>query len=199
MKIAVIAPEVPKNIKKLINVNEYMIYACDSAVHDLLKQEISIDLAIGDFDSLKNVELLKGIKTIKLNKEKDFSDTSYAVNHAYNYTKDVVLLGGIKGTRSDHLIANILLLNQFNNLIIMDETNKIYLLNKGNHIINKNNYKYLSIFPVNETTITLKNTKFILEEKNLKAGDPLGLSNEIIGDDAVVEVISGRVLVIQSK
>lgn len=60
MKIAVISPDVPKNIKGIVNIDEYVVYACDDAVSELLRQGIKIDLAIGDFDSLRNHDLLKG-------------------------------------------------------------------------------------------------------------------------------------------
>ena len=89
MKIAVISPEVPANVKELINVNEYVVIACDKAVEALINQKIAIDLAIGDFDSLDNKELLKDIKTIKLDNIKDFSDTSYAIKYAYKKTSEI--------------------------------------------------------------------------------------------------------------
>lgn len=199
MKIAVFSPQVPKNIKELINVSEFLIYACDSAVEELKKQKITIDLAIGDFDSLDNIDLLEGIKTIKLNRNKDFSDTSYALKHAYNHSSDVMLVGGIKGSRADHLIANMLLLEKYKNLIILDDTNKIFKIEEGNYIIKKGIYDYLSIFPLENTIVTIKGTKYELEKEFLGAYDPLGLSNEILDKEAVIDLHKGVLLVMQSK
>lgn len=199
MKIAVVSPQVPKNIKQLINLDNYLVYACDSAVKELLNQKITIDLAIGDFDSLENLDLLEDIKTIKLNKEKDFSDTSYALKHAYNHSDDVILIGGVKGSRADHLIANILLLEKYKNLVIIDDTNKIFKLENGKYVIDKSRYDYVSIFPLENSVITLEGFKYNLNKESLKANDPLGLSNEIVYNKAVIEVHKGVLLVIQSK
>lgn len=199
MKIIVVSPKVPSNIKELINIEEYTVYACDSAVSDLYQQNIKIDLAIGDFDSLEDLSLLENIKTIKLNKEKDYSDTSYAINHAYNHSDEVILLGGIKGSRIDHFIANVLLLEQFKNLKIIDDTNKLFILEKGVHTINKEDYEYLTIFPIVDSLITLKGTKYTLDKKHLKEKDQLGLSNEIILNSATIKIEYGKVLIIQSK
>lgn len=199
MKIAVISPVVPKNIKDLIDVDDYVIYASDGAVKDLIEQNIKIDLAIGDFDSLKNFSLLKGINVIKLDKEKDFSDTNYAINYAYKHSDKVILVGGIKGSRIDHFLANLLLLDKFKDLIIIDDTNKIFVLEKGIHEIYNNNYEYLTVFPIVDSLVSIEGSKYNLNLKYLKANDQLGLSNEIMSGKAKISVKKGRLLIIQSK
>ncbi len=179
MKIAVVAPKVPSNIKNLIDVKQYKIYACDSAVIDLINQKIPIELAIGDFDSLKSPEILDDIKTIKLSVIKDDSDTAYALRHAYQQTDDVILIGGVKGNRSDHLVANLLLLEKYPNLIILDDTNKIQKLIPGVYTFT-NKHKYISIFPLEDSVLNLNNALYPLKEERLFKFDFLGLSNQII-------------------
>ncbi len=199
MKIAVVAPEVPENLKNLINLDEYTIYACDNAVSELIKQNVTIDLAVGDFDSLENLDVLKGIKTIKLSKLKDDSDTSYALRHAYQMTNDVILVGGIKGNRSDHFLANLFLLEKYPNLVIIDDTNKIKRLEKGTYPIKKENYDYLSIFPLEDIKITLTGVVFSLIDEELSQYDVIGLSNEIKHKYATLDLSRGVILLIQSK
>jgi len=199
MKIVVVSPKVPKAIKSIIDLNDKTVYACDNAVSELLKQDIHIDLAIGDFDSLKNASLLEGIKTIKLSRDKDESDTAYALRHAYQNTDDVTLVGGIKGSRSDHFIGNLLLLEKYPNLTIMDETNKIVRLEAGTYIINKEIFQYMSLFPLLDSVISIKGTKYELENEELFQYDTLGLSNEILDKEATLELHKGVLLVIQSK
>ena len=199
MKIAVVSPKVPKDIKKLIDFESRVVYAVDSAVHELLKQGVLIDLAIGDFDSLKNKALLKDIKTIKLSKDKDDSDTAYALRHAYQKTDDVVLIGGLHSKRVDHLVANIMLLEKYPNLTIMDNNNLIKRYDAGEYTINSNDYKYLSIFPIDNTKITIKDTFYELNNYKLYRFDTLGLSNKIIKKQATLQVHEGSLLVIQSK
>lgn len=199
MKIAVISPKVPKNIKELINVNEYAIYAVDAAVDELVKQNIKIDLAIGDFDSLKNKTLLENLKTIKLSKLKDDSDTAYAIRHAYQQTDEVILIGGIHSKRVDHLIANIMLLDNYPKLKIMDNNNLISRYDEGNFIIDKDDFKYLSLFPITNVKLSINNTLYILNDYELYRFDVLGLSNEIIKKQAILNIYEGSLLVIQTK
>lgn len=199
MKIAVVAHKVPNNIKELININEYLFYACDEAVLELNKQQIPIELAIGDFDSLEDISLLENIKTIKLSREKDDSDTAYALRHAYQQTDDVILIGGIQGSRSDHFIANLLLFEKYQDLIIMDANNKIFKLFPGELEINKDNFQYLSIFPLEDCKITLRGVKYPLDFETIFKFDVIGLSNEIVDSTANLDLSTGELLVILSK
>lgn len=197
MKIAVIAPKVPQNVKDLIQ--DRIVYACDSAVEALIKQNIAIDLAIGDFDSIQDKSLLKDLKTIKLAKDKDDSDTHYAIRHAYQQCDDVILIGGLSGPRVDHLFANLLLLEQYNDLIIYNNNNLIRRLEIGTYTINKDDYTYLSLFPLMDSIVSLRGTKYSLDQDSLYAYDTIGLSNEIKAKEATLEVLKGVILIIQSK
>lgn len=197
--IVVISPKVPRNLKELIELDDKIVYAVDSAVKELIKQNIKIDLAIGDFDSLKETEYLNNLKTIKLSKYKDDSDTAYALRHAYQQTDEVILIGGLHSKRVDHLIANIMLLEKYPNLVIMNENNLIRRLEVGEYSISKSKYRYLSVFPVTNVKINIKNTLYVLNNQELSRFDTLGLSNEIINKMAIIEVLKGVLLVIQTK
>ena len=165
MKIVVVSPKVPSKIKELINLEDKIVYAVDAAVSALIKQEVKIDLAIGDFDSLKNKDLLKDLKTVVLNKEKDYSDTAYAIKEAYKKTNDVILIGGLHSKRIDHLAANLMLLSQYPTLKIIDNNNIIERYDTGIHYIKKENFKYMSIFPITDAIIDIENTFYTLKIK----------------------------------
>ncbi|NMA04935.1 MAG: thiamine diphosphokinase [Acholeplasmataceae bacterium] len=197
MKIAVVAPKVPKNVKELTK--DRVIYAVDAAVSDLIRNEIKIDIAIGDFDSLKDKRILNDLKCIKLPKDKDISDTNYAIRHAYEHSDNVILVGGLEGKRVDHLIANLLLFEKYNNLVIYNEHNIIKRLEFGEYIIKKEGFKYLSIFPLLNTKITLTGTTYPLYDETLFEYDTLGLSNEIKYESASLTIHKGVILLIQSK
>lgn len=197
MKIAVIAPKVPSNVKDLIK--DRIVYACDGAVEALISMDIAIDLAIGDFDSLEDINLLKGLKTIKLPQDKDDSDTHYALRHAYQQSSDVILIGGLEGSRVDHLVANLFLLEKYNDLIIYNDHNLIKRLEAGTYSIKKEHYTYVSLFPLIDSVVDLKGFKYDLERTRLYPYDTLGLSNEIRDKEAVIDIIEGVVLLIQSR
>lgn len=197
MKIAIISPSVPKDIKKIITVEDYYIIAVDGAVESLSKQGIQYQLAIGDFDSLKDESLLSG-NVVRLNPIKDDSDTAKALEMAFEKSDDVILIGGTEGARKDHFIANLMMLLKYPSLVIMDAYNHISLKTTGLYSLEKKGYDYLSVFAIENSIITLKNVKYSLSNFVLNRFDPLGLSNEIIGV-ASLQIHQGLVMVIQSK
>jgi thiamine pyrophosphokinase len=196
MKIVIISPTVPSNIRALIDPTNYYVIAVDGAVEALLEQGIEYQMAVGDFDSLKNPDLLHG-EVIRLNPVKDDSDTAKALEIAFGMSNEVILIGGTSGARKDHFIANLMMLIKYPSLKIFDAHNAIYIKNKGVHSIEKKGYDYLSVFPVENSVITLTNVKYPLNKYTLKQFDPLGLSNEIDGVATLI-VHEGKVIVFES-
>lgn len=199
MRTYVITRSVPNNINDLITIapNDFVI-AVDGALPHVLKQKINVDLVIGDLDSLKDKAALKGLEYIKLNREKDETDTFVAVKYAYEKTNnEVFLIGGIKGDRIEHFIANTMLLDKYPKLTIIDNNTQIYLLEEGKHLVSKESY--ISFFGFNEATLSLEGFKYSLSRYKLKSFDPLCISNEIIKTYGEVNVHAGRVLIIKTK
>ena len=62
-------------------------------------------------------------------------------------------------------------------------------------------YKYISLLPLTTkvTGITLKGFKYLLENGTLKIGESIGVSNEQIEEEAIIEVKKGILVVIKSK
>lgn len=197
MKILVVAPKVPTQLNNLIQVDDFYVIAVDQAVSELNNQAIQYHLAVGDFDSLSDTKEIHS-DILKLNPIKDESDTYKAIEIAYTKSDDVTLLGGLAGPRIDHLYANLLLLQRFPNLTIMDEHNKIEIKPKGTYAYKKNAYNYISLFAIEDTIITLEGTKYLLDHYLIKKDNPIGLSNEI-EDEATIHIHDGLLLVIQSK
>jgi len=197
MRVLVFSSEVPI-INEVINVKEDdFIIAVDGAFDQLLKQKINIDLVIGDMDSVINKKRLKDYEKIVLNPKKDESDTRFAVRHAYTLSNNVLLIGGIKGDRIEHFIANLYILNEFNNLIIIDENSKIHLVKEGKHLISKG--KYINIYAFPECVISLKGFIYELNNYHLKQYDSLILSNEVKNIYGEVIIEDGKAIIIETK
>ena len=176
------------------------VIGIDKGAKYCLLNNIKMDLALGDFDSVnKDIynELLKKTKVIKLNPIKDESDTKYAINLVRDYD-EIIIVGGISGNRIEHFYANLILLNNYNNLKIIDDNSIIYTKN-NDFVILKDEYKFSSFYSLdNSTIISLKGFKYNLCDYKLKMNDPLCLSNEIIDDKAYVS-LKGKLLIIRSK
>ncbi len=113
-----------------------MVIGVDRGAAWLLSHNIRPDAAIGDFDSVTKKELAlikKSVKHVEFHPaDKDFTDMELAVAYALKQKpKEVVIYGGI-GTRADHTLGALHLLERFLNARIdakiIDETNEIMLV-----------------------------------------------------------------------
>lgn len=166
-----------------------------------LNNNVKMDIAIGDFDSISNSELellYKETEVIKLNPIKDETDTSEALEYCNGYD-DITILGGIMGDRIEHFYANLLLLEK-NNKIKIKDNNSLIFTTSNDINLKKDVYKYISIFSLEDSTIlSLEGFKYNLDSYHMKRLDPLGVSNEVIEAEAKIKIASGRVLIILSK
>ncbi len=179
--------------------NKYLI-GVDEGAYVALKNNVPIDIAIGDFDSI-DVDKLSYIesktKVIKLSKEKNETDTEAALALCKDATK-IIILGGIQGKRIEHFIANLILLSSHPHLEMLDNNSHIYMMDSS-FSIRRNEYKFISFFALRETFISLEGFKYPLNNYYLKSNDPLTISNELQSERGVVTLKGGKVLVIQSK
>ncbi len=197
MNVYIITYPVPKKINLLIDISEGdFVIAVDQAIPYILKQNIKIDYAIGDFDSLSNHHLLDDINHKQLPKEKDQTDTFEALSYAYQIgdVDQVYLVGGLGGKRFEHSYAHLLLLQHFDGLILIDDQTTIQLLKKG---IYQTSFKgYVNLFAIKPSVISLKDFKYPLDHYRLLPSDPIGISNEISKSIATVEIHSGQIMFI---
>ncbi len=188
-------------INKLDFKDSYVV-GIDKGALICLKNNIKMDLAIGDFDSINknDYENLKNSKTkiIKLNEIKDDTDTEYALKHLKNYD-EILILGGITGKRIEHFIAMLNYIKTYTNVILKDDNSIIYSIEKDEFIKKDNEYKYISFFSLlDDTIINLEGFKYNLKNYNLKQHDSLCISNEINSDYGIIK-LKGRILIIKTK
>lgn len=200
MRSIIICHLVPKDVKRLIKIEEDdFVIAVDQAVSDCYKQRIKIDLAVGDFDSLKNEALLKKLNVLRLNPVKDITDTYQALVEAKRLGfEDLIMIGGIGGTRIEHFIVHTMFFNEFPNLLIKDDNSTIRLMTPGSYKI-KQDGRFISLFAYPVAKISLTDFKYDLDHYLLKTYDPLGISNEILKEEAIMTIHEGKVLMVQSN
>ena len=181
--------------KKYLKSNKYdIIIAVDKGLETIDYLKLEPQYILGDFDSVNTKILEKyktqNIKIIKLNPEKDLTDTHSAIDLALEIKSTEITILGAIGTRLDHTMANIHILKQAldKNIKakIVNEKNEIELIDKEIIIKKDDNYKYVSIIPLttNVTGITIEGMKYIINDYTLSIGDSLGVSNEQIDKEA---------------
>lgn len=191
----------------LKNSNFDNIIAVDKGLEILNKCKIQPNYIIGDFDSVnKNlIQKYENNKIIKLNPEKDFTDTHMAIKLALKLKSDYITTIGAIGTRMDHTIANIHILKEcIERKItceIIDKNNKIILIDKPCYINLEKEYKYISLIPLTTkvTGVTLKGFKYPLKNSTLSIGESIGVSNEQIEQKAKIELKKGILICIKSR
>ena len=180
-------------------IDSYVIGVDKGALY-CLNNNIKMDLAVGDFDSVstKDYELIKNkTNVLKLNPIKDDTDTEHALNIVKDYD-EITILGGIKGNRIEHFVSMLIYLKKYPNLIIKDDNSLIFTLSNDLKL-NKNEYKFISLYSLDDNTkISLNGFKYNLSNYLFKKDDPLCISNEIIEDEAIIK-LNGRILVIMTR
>ncbi len=159
------------------------------------------DCVVGDFDSFGTVPETKN--KIVAPCEKDETDMMLAVDTGYGKGyRNFVLFGALGGGRSDHSVANIQLLHYIaskggtGTIIHGDE---IFTAFKNDTLILDETLKgYISVFSLSDESrgVRLKNLKYTLENTALNSLNPVGVSNEFIGEKAEISVKDGVLLVV---
>lgn len=170
----------------------------------LAKQNIQMKAAIGDFDSvdIRELELIKEHcdEFILLPREKDETDSEAAIKFALNKGYEEIVLQGAMNGRSDHFLANIMLVYRYAGKVIMeDENNCISYLGTGIHLIPKDKFTYVSFVAFEDCELSLEGVAYPLNHQEIHLGDVYTISNEIVADQGTVSIYKGHCLLIQSK
>lgn len=197
------------------------IVAADSGLAHCKEVGIEPTDILGDFDSLKNLELLKsykekGIPLREFPTRKDYTDTHLAVKYAIDLKPEEVTILGATGTRYDHTLANISLLALLRDEEIdakmVDAHNEIEILHgpaERKYIRRdclegeeqwKNKKEYFSIiaFSPEVTGIDEEGFSYPLHQATLYNKESVGVSNEIVEKEAILRLKSGYLIVMKT-
>ena len=180
---------------------DYVI-AVDDGLSYAEKLGIRPDLIVGDMDThgTDDIEeyLKNGARVIKLEPEKDDTDTERAVREAIKLGGDMDILCATGG-RLDHLLASIhnlkIALDAGLNARIIDRSNIVFLKNKPFTVSRSEcGKKYISFvtFAGEVTGIKLKGFKYPLDGYTLKPGSSRCIINELLDGYGTVEFDGGQ-------
>ena len=161
----------------------------DRGTETLLQQNITPIVAVGDFDSIGDQQLLQGIPVHRLPRDKDITDSEYALQYAIKEGYDRLLVYGVIGGRQDHFMAMLAVLQKYNehSITLLDGQNEIFCLPRGTHEIENKGYRYFSIFTYHTTKISMHSCRYQVDNYMLSHTDPLCVSNEIVGSSVHIE------------
>lgn len=185
-----------------------LVIAVDGGLEYCRALGVEPDLALGDFDSvgeelLAQVELWERSepeRVVRLKPEKDDTDTLAAVRVALERGFDSFLLYGAMGGRLEHTIANIqcLLFLRHHGAVgyMMDAGGMCFVLEDEERHFGASMGGYLSLFSLGEKAegVDIRGMKYELNDAVITNDFPIGISNEFIGQEAVVRVKRGQLL-----
>ncbi len=170
---------------------------------------------IGDFDSLGEEMLRESeafyhdrgeVRLIKLPPVKDVTDTEAALDLALaEHPEEIWILGGT-GTRIDHVLGCLSLLLKArecgSDAVLWDAHNRIRLIG-GDTVIRRSEQfgAYISLVPFGGKAegVTLEGFYYPLHNADLTFGNSLGISNEIVSEEAKIHITRGLALCIESR
>ncbi len=176
---------------------------CDGGLKHREKLGAEPALVVGDFDSAKRSQA-DGYEVIELPREKDDTDTSYAVKEALKRGYEEFLLIGVLGERIDHGLGNIALLLMLEKMgkraVIADDWSELEILSGLHNVEINDSFSYFSVLAVagEARGVTIEGAKYPVKDAVFYPEIPLGVSNEVIkGGRAVVSVREGYLLIVK--
>lgn len=180
---------------------DYLI-AADGGYEHLRKMGILPNLLIGDMDSLEQKCFEEEVQTKKLPVEKDDTDMLAAIKEGLALgCREFVIYGALGGERIDHSIANIqclLYLYQHGAKgILYGAHDRMELLCNDRICYPATMTGIFSAFAFGGDAkgVTEKGFKYSLQDATVKMEFPIGISNEFTGQESMIEVKDGMLLI----
>ena len=179
--------------------------AADAGLLNARALGIKPDILVGDFDSLGLPDKNAAKETVTLPVEKDDTDTQYAVKLALERGADeLVIIGGLFG-RLDHTLSNLAILEDLNSrhirAIITDGQNRARFIRNDGVILPRDGFAYFGLVAADPKVkgVSVDGCKYPLKNAKLIRTNQYAVSNEIVGNCALIEVRRGGVWVIESN
>lgn len=188
--------------------------AADKGMKFFYEQKLMPDYIVGDFDSV-DLEILQSFQGLEegqrptirqFQPEKDETDTELAIRIAIDRGADVIHLLGATGSRVDHMLGNLHLLGaameQGAECRMVDRNNRIRMVRQGMTLKREEQYgNYVSLFPFTPQVkgLTLTGFKYPLQDYTLECYHSLGVSNEIVAEEAGIAFREGVLVVVEAK
>ncbi|MBQ7545327.1 MAG: thiamine diphosphokinase [Synergistaceae bacterium] len=179
--------------------DDYLVY-CDCGLKHQEGLRVKPSLIIGDFDSHEKPEDLRNV--IVLPVVKDDTDTIFAVKEGIRRGYDDFLLLGVTGGRQDHNLGNIYALlylaKRNKTATIIDDYSEIRIITAGETVKVKAGWRFFSLLNIAGTArgITIGGAKYNLDGAEILPEYQYGISNEVLGDEAIVSLREGNLLLV---
>lgn len=181
-----------------------IVIAADSGYDSAKRMGASVDVLVGDFDSLAG-ELPQDVPEIlQLPEKKDLTDTQLAVEKALTMGADEIVIIGSTSGRFDHALSILAILESLHERhkrgVIVNGQNRISFIKNTNHIVLRSDYKYFSLIALDTARgVSIEGAVYPLKNTTLDRKLQYAVSNQIEGNCALVTVKKGGLFIIESR
>ena len=186
---------------------DYFFIAADGGLHNAQAVGVTPHVLIGDFDSITPSELTRMEKTsvqiLRHPPEKDETDLELAISYALEEHFTEIVVVGALGGRLDQTLGNIALLANVPpdvDIRLDDGREEVFLIRNRLKITGKPG-DVISLIPWGESAegVSTENLRYPLNSEILFSNKSRGISNEMLKDQAVVQLTRGMLVVIHSR
>jgi thiamine pyrophosphokinase len=193
--------------RKLIQANDFILCA-DGGTRHAFSLGVRSSLIIGDLDSLSDEDKTKaestGAQIIQYHQDKNETDLELAINHALELKPTSVIILAALGNRLDQTLSNIALLSEKRlaalDIRLDDGLEEAFFCRERCELYGKTG-DIVSLIPWNGAVegISTEGLKWPLQDETLYPEKSRGISNELIGTQAVVTLTTGLLLIIHRR
>jgi thiamine pyrophosphokinase len=196
----------PTAARNLLRGDDFIV-AADGGLRNALASGVTAHVVIGDFDSLTPAEVTDaekaGAKIIRFPAEKDETDLELAIQFVLENRIRVILVVGALGGRLDQALGNISLLADVpaGVDIRLDDGCEEVLLVKNRIELSGSPGDAVSLIPWGTSAdgVSTENLRYPLRGEMLHPDKTRGISNEMLGEKATVQLLQGTLIVIHSR
>ena len=196
----------PIAAQRLLRGDDFFI-AADGGLHNAQAVGVTPHVLIGDFDSITPSELTRMEKTsvqiLRHPPEKDETDLELAISYALEEHFTEIVVVGALGGRLDQTLGNIALLANVPpdvDIRLDDGREEVFLIRNRLKITGKPG-DVISLIHWGESAegVSTENLRYPLNSEILFSNKSRGISNEMLKDQAVVQLTRGMLVVIHSR
>jgi len=184
-----------------------VVIAADSGLGLAETLGLHADLVVGDLDSVDRSQLADAITAGTAIEEhpadKDATDLELALQTAVDQGATRIVVAGGGAGRLDHLLGLAMLLTDerwATTAIEWHSGSGITYITRGRMTLDTQPGDLVSLIPAsNQTVVSIRGTRWLLESTPLPRGTTRGISNEAVGDNVTIDVDQGVVLAVVTR
>ena len=172
----------------------------DSNLSIFRELDVEPDVIIGDMDTVE-INTASSKSTIVVVEDQNQTDLEKSLNYCIAENIKNIYIIGSTGERDDHNLANILIAQQYSDILnieIVTNYFQIFFVNESKEILEKKHRNLSMISLIADNRITTSGLEYNLSDQKLNSFSH-GISNQIISDKCLIKAKEKLILFIETE